>query len=176
MNRVNRLLILAAFVGTAQGVQALDTHSKDFANFGGWKITAEGIDGSPKTGWCRAVGQFGGNEVTILRGGLLPAYGKLFMSITIRGQTVPESYKGIANLLLDGTPAASGVIQDVGDWRGGKRTAFYSRATFPKIDNLDGKLGGAKKLTVSAAGFAKVELQGLELYRIAKELRRCLQQ
>ena len=145
-------------------------------SFGSWKITAEGVNGNPKTGWCRAVGQFGGNEITILRGNLLPLYGKMFLSITMRGRAVPERYKGNAKLLLDGTPAASGVIQDVGDWRGNKRTAFYSRATFTKIDSLDEKLGRARKLAITAEGFAELELDGLELDRITKELRRCLPQ
>jgi len=169
------LILFCLIIGLTHAAYAFDTESKDFSNLGNWKITAEHSEPMGER-WCRAIGQFDGNDVTILQGQLLPLYGKLYLDVTMHQRALPQGYEDNANLLLDGVPSATGKLQDVGDWQGDKRTAFYARATFTKVEGLEDKLRKADKLTVQsdAKNFKAVELNGLELDRVMAELRRCL--
>lgn len=77
-----RAIVMAALVvggglwaGSAGAV--MDTWSKPFATVDGWVVTAEGVDGltAGKTQWCRAVGRFGRQSVTLLANS--STYGRL---------------------------------------------------------------------------------------------------
>lgn len=150
-----------------------ETETKDFLNFGKWKITAENGDGK---NWCRAIGQFDGGEVTILLGQLLPQYGGMLLSITTHQRTLPAQYKGSINLLIDNKTVATGTISDVGDWQGDKRIAFYARADFNKIEPIKEKLQQATKLTIvgDKAIFEPFELKNLDLNLVITKLQSCL--
>jgi len=170
------IVLFCTIIGAMPVAHAFDTESKDFSKVGSWKVTAEHSE--PMGGrWCRAVGQFDVNDITILLGQLASVYGRLSLQVTMHQHRLPEGYEGDAALFFDGMPAASGKIQDVGDWQGGKRTAFYSRASFNKIDELQDKLRHAHKLVINgdAKIFKPVELNELELDKVMSELQRCLQ-
>jgi hypothetical protein len=157
-------------------VSAQDTEAKKFSTLGQWKITAENRAVSDER-WCRAVADFDKVHVQILQGNLVPQYGEMLVTVTMKQRTLPNSYKGIARLLLDNKLVAAGRMDDVGNWQGNKRTAFYALATFEKVEGIKNKLKSAQKLTITGDPklFKPVSLQRINLNGVMQEMQRCLQ-
>jgi hypothetical protein len=157
-------------------VSGQDTEAKKFSTLGQWKITAENRAVSTER-WCRAAGDFDKVHVQILQGNLVPQYGEMLITVTMKQRTLPNSYKGIARLLLDNKIVATGRMDDVGNWQGHKRTAFYALATFEKVEGIKNKLKSAQKLTVAGDPkvFKPITLQRLNLHGVMQEMQRCLQ-
>jgi hypothetical protein len=170
---INGMLIVAM---TPVIALAQDTEAKKFSTLGQWKITAEHRSLSDER-WCRAAADFDKVHIQILQGDLGSQYGEMLVVVNMKQRTLPNSYKGIARLLLDNKMVAAGRMDDVGHWQGIKRTAFYALATFEKVEGIKNKLKSAQKLTIAGDPklFKPVTLQRINLNGVMQEMQRCLQ-
>jgi hypothetical protein len=80
-------------------------------------------------------------------------------------------------LIIDDSHKITGIVSDVGDWIGDKRTKYYSRAEFKTTLILQEKLRFAKKkleLQVKDVDFEEYTLENLSLDRVVLEINKCL--
>jgi hypothetical protein len=62
--------------------------------------------------------------------------GKWFFSVTDFDLRIPESLKAKVTASIQDETTLSGEILDIGNWTGGKRTAWYARYEFPLAERI----------------------------------------
>jgi hypothetical protein len=129
----------------------------EFPNLPGWDIAAR------DTGMCSArQREEGGQKITLLADPDKYRGGVWFLGVSSRNQRLkPGVLEAEAHLSLNGKRVIVGQVLDVGNWRGGQRTATYVRYDFPAIDVHIKDIEVARVVEIQAEGLIPLKLESL---------------